>query len=177
MLGSIDVVQHFQRLLKAINAKRVIEVGTFTGYTTLSLALALPDDGQVFTFDINDKEVAYNVWKDAGVSQKIKLFKGPAVESLQKLLDEGQANTFDFAFIDADKTNYINYYELCLKLVRPKGIIAVDNVLWSGRCADETYQDESTLALRAINDLIRDDDRVDISMLAVGDGVTICLKK
>jgi predicted O-methyltransferase YrrM len=130
MLGSADEIQFFQLLLKAMNAKTVIEVGTFTGYSTLTMALALPDDGEIVTCDVTDEFIATDIWEEAGVAHKIDVKIGPALDTLNGLLDAGMEEKFDFAFIDADKPNYLNYYEICLKLVRKGGIIALDNVLW-----------------------------------------------
>lgn len=130
MLASLDETQLFQILLKTLNAKRAIEVGAFTGYTTLCMALAMPEDAQIITCDITDKNIAYDIWKEAGVDKKIKVEIGPALKSLRQLLDSRMEGQFDFAFIDADKENQIEYYEMCLKLIRRGGIIAIDNVLW-----------------------------------------------
>ena len=150
MLGSFDEVQHFQLILKAIKAKKCIEVGVYTGYTTLSLAMALPDDGKVVACDITSEYLNLDIWQESGlapkvtnkiiikIKKKINIFLqidlriGSAIETLEKLLADGEAETFDFAFIDADKMNYPHYYELCLKLVRKGGIIAIDNVIWAG---------------------------------------------
>ena len=130
MLGSTDEIQFFQIILKAINARNVIEVGTFTGYSTLTMALALPDDAKIITCDVTDSVIATDIWDEAGVSKKIEVKIGPAQDSLENLLANGMEGKFDFAFIDADKFNYFIYYELCLKLIRKGGIIAIDNVLW-----------------------------------------------
>ena len=130
MLGSTDEIQFFQILLKTMNAKNVIEVGTFTGYTTLTMALALPDDAKIISLDVTDEVVATDIWKEAGVDNKIDLKIAPAQDTLESLLAAGMEEKFDFAFIDADKPNYLIYYELCLKLIRKSGIIAIDNVLW-----------------------------------------------
>lgn len=130
MLGSADEVQFFQLLLKATGAKKCIEVGAYTGYTTLSMALVLPDDGKVVCCDISDAKLARDIWQEAQIDKKIQVEIGPATTTLERLLSEGQAEQYDFAFIDADKTNYLKYYELCLKLIRKGGIIAIDNVLW-----------------------------------------------
>jgi caffeoyl-CoA O-methyltransferase len=176
MLGSTDEVQFFQLLCKAINAKKVIEVGAYTGYTTLSLALALPNDGQVVCCDISDKYLARDIWAEADVDKKIKVEIAPAAETLQRMIDDGQEAQYDFAFIDADKVNYLKYYELCLKLVRKGGIIAIDNVIWSGCVVDKKYQDEDTVAIRKVNEFVKNDKRVDISMMKLGDGTTFALK-
>ena len=176
MLGSLDSAQHFQLILKAINAKKCLEVGCFTGSTTLTIALALPEDGKVITTDITDQYAAQDIWKEAGVDHKINLIVGPAVDSLNKLI-ETEAGTYDFVFIDADKPNYMTYYEQALKLLRKNGLVAIDNVLWSGRVLDENTTDEMTKIFQTLNTFIKEDPRVDISMLTVGDGVTFCLKK
>ena len=155
----------------------LVEVGTFTGYTALTIASILPSDGQLIACDISDKYVQQDLWKKAGVDKKITLKVGPAVDTLKQLLEENGEGTFDFVFIDADKTNYLNYYELALKLIRPNGLIAIDNTLWNGHVIDESDQTENTVAIRQINDFVRDDQRVDISFLRLGDGTTLCRKK
>ena len=166
-------------LVKMLGAKKTLDVGTFTGYSSLVVALALPQDGKVITFDVSDEwtTTAKQFWKTADVAAKIELKLGPAEESLQKLIARQQANTFDFAFIDADKTNYDAYYEYALQLVRPGGLIAVDNVLWDGKVADTNVHDLSTEAIRALNKKIYQDTRVHICMLPLGDGLTLALKK
>lgn len=176
MLGSTDEAQFFQLLLKSINAKRCIEVGAFTGYTTLTMAMALPDDAEIICCDITDQYLARDIWQEAGVEKKIQVEIGPAVETLQKMIDQGQSGLYDFAFIDADKTNYLKYYELCLKLLRKGGIIAIDNVIWSGKVCNQDHQDPDTVAIREVNEFVKNDKRVDISMLKLGDGTTLCLK-
>lgn len=176
MLGSTDEAQFFQLLLKSINAKKCIEVGAFTGYTTMTMAMALPDDAQIICCDITDEYLARDIWQEAQVETKIKLEIGPAADILQRMIDQGQSGQYDFAFIDADKTNYLKYYELCLQLLRKGGIIAIDNVLWSGKVCDQEYQDEDTVAIRQVNEFVKSDKRVDISMLKLGDGTTLCLK-
>ncbi|CAF1170589.1 unnamed protein product [Adineta steineri] len=177
MLGSIDEAQFFQVILQLMKCKRCIEIGSFTGYTALTIALALPSDGQLIACDINDKYIRQDLWKKAGVSEKITLKVGSAIETLKKLLEEHGEGSFDFIFIDADKTNYMNYYELAIKLIRSNGLIAVDNTLWSGKVIDETDTRDDTIAVRQLNDFIRDDQRVDISFLRLGDGTTLCRKK
>jgi predicted O-methyltransferase YrrM len=126
MLGSTDEIQFFQLILKSINAKQVLELGTYTGYTTMSLAMALPDDGKVVSCDITDQSIQYDIWKEAGVDQKIELKLGSAIETLDNMINNGENGSFDFAFIDADKNNYINYYERCLKLVRKVKLIFIN---------------------------------------------------
>ena len=148
-----------------------------TGYTTLTIALALPVDGQLIACDITDQYIRQDLWKRAGVQDKITLKLGPAVETLEKLLEENGRESFDFVFIDADKTNYMNYYRLSMELIRPNGLIAIDNTLLHGKVLDPSNTDENALAIRQINDFIRDDQRVDISFLRLGDGTTLCRKK
>jgi predicted O-methyltransferase YrrM len=161
-------------LVKLIGAKRCLEIGTYTGYSALAVALALPKDGRIVCCDISEEwtNVGKPFWKKAGVEKKIDLRIGPALETLKKL-----KGPFDFVFIDADKGNYLNYYERCLKLVRRGGLIAIDNVLWSGEVANEKAQDDMTIALRKFNDALHKDERVDLAMLSVGDGVTLARKR
>jgi caffeoyl-CoA O-methyltransferase len=168
-----------QILVKLMGAKKTIEVGVFTGYSSLSVALALPVDGKIIACDISTKytDIAEKFWMDANVREKIDLRIGPAIDTLQKLIDHGLSNSFDFTFIDADKINYDNYYELCLKLLRPGGLIAIDNVLWSGDVVDERINDIDTESIRSLNKKLHSDSRVDISILPIGDGLTLALKK
>jgi caffeoyl-CoA O-methyltransferase len=171
---------HFMGLLmKILHAKKTLDIGTFTGYSALAVALALPKDGKVVAFDLNEEwtTTAREYWQKAGIAEKIDLKLGPAQESLQQLIDQGQSGSFDFAFIDADKANYDTYYEQSLQLVRPGGIIAIDNVLWDGKVADPAIHDESTLAIRNLNTKLLNDKRVIISMLPVGDGLTLALRQ
>ena len=171
--------QFMQLLIKLMGAKNTIEIGVFTGYSSLCVALALPLDGKIIACDISTKytDIAEKYWKDANVRDKIDLRIGPALDTLQKLIDKGLSNTFDFSFIDADKINYDNYYELSLKLLRPGGLIAIDNVLWSGDVVDERINDIDTESIRSLNKRIYIDKRVDISILPIGDGLTLALKK
>jgi len=141
------------------------------------MALALPDDGQVITCDVSDEFVRQDLWKKAGVENKITLKLGPAVETLKKLLEEYGPGSFDFVFIDADKTGYMKYYELALQLIRTNGLIALDNTLQHGNVIDQSNTNENVVAIRELNDFIRDDQRVDISFLRLGDGTTFCRKK
>jgi predicted O-methyltransferase YrrM len=166
-------------LVKLIGARKTLEVGVFTGYSSLSVALALPDDGKIVACDISEEftSVARKYWQQAGVANKIDLQLAPGIESLEKLLSQGQAESFDFAFIDADKENYSHYYELVLQLVRPGGLIAIDNVLWSGRVAQREVQDSATLAIRDFNKKLSQDNRVDLSLLPVADGLTLARKR
>ncbi|CAF1658799.1 unnamed protein product [Rotaria magnacalcarata] len=177
MLGSLDEAQFFQVLIRLMNCKRCIEIGTFTGYTSMTIALALPSDGQLITCDIDDQYIRQDLWVKAGVRDKINLRIGPAIETLEKLIEEYGEGSFDFIFIDADKINYLEYYNLSMRLLRSNGLIAVDNTLWNGHVVDETDTSAQTVAIRKTNDFIRDDQRVDISFLRLGDGTTLCRKK
>jgi caffeoyl-CoA O-methyltransferase len=169
-----DQGQFMALLVQAIGARNCLEIGTYTGYSALAVALALPKDGRIVCCDISEEWTAVGkpFWKKAGVAHKISLRLGPALETLKKL-----QGPFDFVFIDADKGNYDNYYEACLPMVRRGGIIAVDNTLWSGWVADSARQDDDTLALRAFNDKLHRDERVALSLLSLGDGVTLALKR
>jgi len=171
--------QFMAMLLKLMGAKRVLEIGTYTGYGTLWMAKALPDDGEMVTCDVSERwtSVARRFWEDAGVLDKIHLNLRPALETLDAMLGAGKQDSFDFAFIDADKVNYDAYYEACLKLVRPGGLICVDNVLWGGSVVDPAKQDESTEAIRAFNRKLKTDDRIELSMLPVADGLTLAMKR
>ena len=165
--------------MRTIGARRAIEVGTFTGYSALAVASALPADGKLICCDINDEwtRIGRRYWDEAGVSQRIDLRLGPALATLDALLRDTGANAYDFAFIDADKSNYDAYYEACLKLVRAGGLIALDNMLWGGKVAQPDAHDEDTDALRALNAKIRDDKRVDACLLTVGDGVMLVRRR
>jgi len=165
-------------LVRLLRARRCIEVGVFTGYSSLTVALALPPDGTIVACDVNAEwtAVARRFWDKAGVAQRIDLRLAPALETLDRLLSEGQAESFDFAFIDADKANYRQYYERCLTLLRRGGLIAIDNTLWSGDVARPEKQDEDTRAIRALNAALHRDERIALSMLPVGDGLTLALK-
>ena len=176
---SPDQAQFMAFLVKLINAKRTVEIGVFTGYSSLAVALALPPDGEIVACDVNEEwaSTARRYWREAGVDHKITLRLAPALETLTDLINNGQEAAFDFAFIDADKENYGHYYECCLRLVRQGGLIAIDNVLWGGRVVDESARDEETQAIRRLNDVIYEDSRVDISLIPVGDGVTLLRKK
>ena len=171
--------QFMSLLMKIIGARRVIEVGVFTGYSSLCMAMSLPADGKIIACDINREwtDMAKRYWREAGQSDKIDLKLGPATKTLQDLLDSGEFGSFDFAFIDADKQNYREYYELCLQLVRPGGLLAIDNVLWGGAVVDQADSSEDTVAIRRLNNLIRDDDRVDISLVPIGDGLMLARQK
>jgi len=167
--------QFLSLLIKLLNVQRAIEVGVFTGYSSLAVAMSLPEDGLLVACDINKEwtDMARRFWKEADVEKKIQLKLGPAVTSLQALVDSGEQNQFDYAFIDADKTNYRNYYELCLTLVKPGGIILIDNVLWGGAVIDDSDQSEDTIAIRELNEFILNDTRIDLSMLPLADGLTL----
>lgn len=171
--------QFLNLLIKLVGARQVIEVGVFTGYSTMCMAEALPAEGRLVACDINKEwtDTARRYWQEAGVHKKIELLLAPADKTLQKLIDGGNANSFDLAFIDADKTNYLSYYEKCLKLMRRGGLIVIDNTLWSGHVADSSVHDEDTQAIRQLNDALHSDSRVDISLLPIGDGLTLALKR
>ena len=172
-----DQGQFMALLVRAIGARSCLEIGTFTGYSALAVAFALPEDGRIVCCDISEEWTAIGrpFWEKAGVDRKIDLRIGPALRTLDELKKETQS--FDFVFIDADKTNYANYYEACLPMLRPGGILAVDNTLWSGWVADRGHHDDDTVALRKFNDKLHTDDRVEIALLPLGDGVTLALKK
>jgi len=171
--------QFMALLVELINAKKTLDIGVFTGYSALVVALALPNDGKVIGCDINGEwtSIAKKYWELAGVTQKIDLRLAPAVDTLETLINEGQESTFDFAFIDADKINYPQYYELSLKLLREGGLIAIDNVLWGGKVALPEYNDDNTLVIRELNEKLLKDERVTISMVPIGDGLTLARKK
>jgi len=162
-------------LVKLLNARKLLEVGTFTGYSSTAMALALPPDGRIVCCDVSKEftDVARRAWAAAGVEDRVELRLAPALETLDALLTGGAGGTFDLAFIDADKTNYAGYVEGCLRLVRPGGVIAIDNVLWSGRVIDPEVVDEDTQAIRDLNAALATDERVDIVMVPIADGVTL----
>ncbi len=166
-------------LVKLLGVRRALEVGVFTGYSALSVALALPEDGVLVACDISREwtDVARPHWEAAGVASRIDLRLGPANDTLNGLIDAGEGGTYDFAFIDADKLGYDAYYERCLTLLRPGGLVVIDNVLRDGRVADESVDDEETVAMRRLNRKILSDDRVDMSMLPVADGLTLAQKR
>jgi predicted O-methyltransferase YrrM len=170
--------QFMALLVQLMGASKTLEVGVFTGYSSLSVALALPPDGRIIACDVSEEytTIARRYWQAAGVAEKIDLRIAPALETLDHLLATGHEGTFDFAFIDADKSNYDGYYERSLQLIRPKGLIAIDNVLWSGKVADDTIQDNQTRKIRQINQKLHDDPRVQISMVPIADGLTLALK-
>jgi predicted O-methyltransferase YrrM len=176
---SADQGQFMQLLVRLLGARRCLEIGTYTGYSSLAVALALPPDGLLVACDVSDEwtRIARQFWKEAGVDGHIDLKLQPAVKTLDELLAAGEAGTFDFAFIDADKSGYATYYERALELLRPGGLIAVDNTLWDGAVADPAKNDADTQAIRAFNEKIHRDTRVDISLVPIGDGVTLARKK
>lgn len=171
--------QFMALLVQLLGATKTLEIGVFTGYSALVVALALPAEGQVIACDVSEDytTIARRYWQLAGVSHKIDLRIAPALETLDHLLADGQANTFDFAFIDADKSNYAHYYERSLQLVRPGGLIAIDNVLWSGRVADPETNDNRTNAIRALNQALHTDERVTLSLVPIGDGLMLAMKR
>lgn len=174
-----DQGQLMALLVKLLGARRTLEVGVFTGYSALAVALALPHDGKVIACDVSEEwtAIARRSWRKAGVAEKIDLRLAPALETLDGLLAAGESGAFDFAFIDADKPNYGAYYERCLALVRCGGLLAIDNTLWSGAVADPGDNGKDTAAIRALNDALLRDERIDLSLLTVGDGLTLALKR
>lgn len=174
-----DQGRFMQIVARLLGAKKYLEIGVFTGYSSLAVALALPDDGVVVACDVSEEytAVARRYWKEAGVAAKVDLRIAPALETLETLVSAGQAGTFDLAFIDADKASADAYYEYALRLLRPGGVVLVDNVLWSGAVADEAVTDDDTRALRAINVKAAADARVDATILSAGDGILMARKK
>jgi predicted O-methyltransferase YrrM len=166
-------------LAKLVGAKRCIEVGVFTGYSSLAVALALPQDGRILACDVSEEwtALARRFWREAGVEHKIELKLQPAARTLEERLAAGEAGRYDFAFIDADKPAYDTYYELLLQLLRPGGLMALDNTLWSGAVLNSEEREPNTVALRALNDKLHRDERIDLSLLPVGDGVTLARKR
>ncbi len=166
-------------LVKLMAARRTIEIGVFTGYSALAVALALPEDGQIIACELSSENtaIAREYWQKAGIAHKIDLRIAPAIDTLDQLLASGEAGQFDFVFIDADKQGYDAYYERSLQLLRPGGLIAIDNVLWSGKVADATVQDPQTQALRDLNQKLHQDNRIDLSLVPIGDGMTLARKK
>lgn len=171
--------QFMQMLVKLIGARRILEVGVFTGYSSLAMALALPADGKLIACDINSEwtAMARRYWEEAGVSEKIELRLGPALETMEVLKREWHAGHFDLVFIDADKENYLSYFEQSLLLVRAGGLLVFDNTLWDGHVVDESCQDAETEAIRALNNQLHQDDRIDLSMLPIGDGLSLVRKR
>jgi caffeoyl-CoA O-methyltransferase len=166
-------------LVELTGARRCLEVGTFTGYSSTAVALALPDDGRLVCCDVSEEwtAMARRYWDSAGVAAKITLHVAPAAETLDRLLADGEEDSYDFAFVDADKTGYDTYYERLLRLVRPGGLIAIDNTLWSGRVLDASDADEDTVALRTLNLKLARDERVSLCMLPLADGVTLARRR
>ncbi|HVY06187.1 MAG TPA: class I SAM-dependent methyltransferase [Burkholderiales bacterium] len=171
--------QFMQLLVRLIGARRCLEVGVFTGYSSLAVALALPDDGRVVACDISKEwtDVARKYWRLAGMEARIDLRLAPALTTLDALIAGGAAGSFDFAFIDADKVGYADYYERALLLIRQGGLIAIDNTLWDGQVVDRKNKSEDTLAIRRFNERLYADERIDLSMLPVGDGLTLARKR
>ena len=174
-----DQGQFLALLARLVGARRCLEIGVFTGYSSLAVAMALPEDGTILALDVSEEwtAIARRYWKKAGVEGKIDLRIGAALSTLDTLISLREFGRYDFAFIDADKGNYLGYYERCLELVRRGGLIAVDNTLWSGRVADPANREADTVALRAFNDALHHDERIDLSLLPVGDGVTLARKR
>ncbi len=174
-----DQAAFMAMLVRLSGARRALEIGAFTGYSAMAVASALPKDGRLICCDTSEgwTGIARRYWKEAGLDEKIQLRLGPALETLDALLKEGEANSFDFAFIDADKPNYDAYYERCLQLVRSGGLILLDNILWQGKVADSETKDEQAQVLRPLNEKIRNDKRVDASLLTIGDGVMMVRKR
>lgn len=170
--------QFMAMLTRLVGARKAIEVGVFTGYSGLSVARALPEDGKLVACDVSEEwtAIARRYWKEAGVDGKIDLHLAPATQTLDKLIADGGTGSYDIAFIDADKSNYDAYYERCLTLLRPGGLIMIDNVLWGGSVIDESDQSEDTVAIRALNTKVGKDDRVTCVILPVGDGLTLARK-
>lgn len=177
--SSPEQVQFLTLLVRLMGAKRCLEIGVFTGYSTLAFAMAVPADGCIVACDIDPAvtEMARACWERAGVAGKIELRIAPAMRTLDHLLAQGHGGSFDFAYVDADKINSEEYYERALRLIRVNGLIAVDNVFWDGFAADPTVDDPDTRAVRALNSKMGHDDRVDISMIPIGDGVMLARKR
>jgi predicted O-methyltransferase YrrM len=171
--------QFMALLIKITGARRVLEIGTYTGYSALAMAMALPPNGGIIACDLSAEwtAVAARYWAEAGVAGQIDLRLAPALETTAALLEAGEGLTFDFAFIDADKERYGDYYEASLRLLRPGGLIAVDNTLWNGRVAEDAAQDPDTLAIRAFNEQLKSDPRIDLSLVPIGDGLTLARKR
>lgn len=176
---SPDMGQFLQFLVRALGIRRSLEVGVFTGYSSASVALAMPEDGRIIACDVSEEwtSIARRYWKEAGIADKIDLRLAPATETLDALLAAGEEGKFDFAFIDADKSNYWNYFERAIRLVRRGGVIAIDNVLWDGKVVDPAVSDPDTVAIRAFNQRIHEDPRVFISMVPIRDGLTLAYVK
>lgn len=174
-----EQAQFMQFLIRLIRAKHVLELGTFTGYSALAMALALPEDGKLITCDVNQEwtAVARDFWQRANQDHKIQLRLAPALESMHVLFNDGWAKSFDFIFIDADKTNYLQYYELALQLLSPRGMIVIDNIFWEGKVIDPNDKGAQTREIRKLNALLKNDDRVFISLLPIADGLFLIQPK
>ncbi|XP_054886231.1 catechol O-methyltransferase domain-containing protein 1 [Poeciliopsis prolifica] len=179
MMVAAEQAQFMANLIRLINATKAIEIGMYTGYNALSMALAMPENGRVVACEIDDTyiEIAKPFFKEAGVENKIDVQHQLALKTLDELRAVGEAGTYDFVFIDADKSNYDRYYEQSLELIRNGGIIAIDNVLWSGKVVNPAPNDTTSQTLDALNRKIHQDQRVELSMLTVGDGLTIAIKR
>jgi predicted O-methyltransferase YrrM len=171
--------QLMRLLIETLGARRCLEVGVFTGYSSISVALALPPGGKLVACDVSEEftSIARRYWRQAGVEDRIELRLGPALSTLDELIGAGQAGSYDFAFVDADKGNYLAYYERCLTLLRSGGLLAIDNVLWGGSVADPADQRATTLAIRSLNEHIAADERVSISLVPIGDGLFLVRKR
>jgi len=171
--------QFMALLVKLTGARRIIEIGTFTGYSSLCMARAMPEEGYLLCCDVDEDwtNIAKHYWHQAGIADRIELKLAPAADTLQQLLDDNQHGSFDMTFIDADKENYDRYYEQCLELVRPNGLIIFDNMLWSGKVADDAHNDLDTVAIRELNRKLQQDERVDISLIPMADGITLARKR
>ena len=171
--------QFMALLVELLGAERIIEVGTYTGYSALCMAQAMPAHGELVCCDVSEEwtDIARHFWKEAGVEARIRLHLAPALDTLDSLIEQGGKGRFDMAFIDADKTNYLNYYERCLKLLRQGGLLLFDNTLWDGAVADPDDQDADTQALRELNDRLHNDERVSVSLVPIGDGLTLARKR
>jgi predicted O-methyltransferase YrrM len=171
--------QFLSLLVKLCGTRKALEIGTFTGYSSICIASAMPMDGHLICCDINEEwtSLARRYWCLAGLAEKVDLRIAPALETMHKLLEEGHSRTFDFVFIDADKTSYDAYFEASLRLLRAGGLIAIDNVLWNGKVIDATVSDPDTLAIRRLNQKLQQDKRIDYAMIPVADGLSLCLKR
>jgi predicted O-methyltransferase YrrM len=174
-----EQAQFMQFIIRMIGAKNILELGTFTGYSALAMALAMPDDGRLITCDVSQEwtRTALKFWEEAGQDKKIELRLAPALETIAKLLVDGYKSKFDLIFIDADKPNYVDYYQHAMELISPSGVIAIDNVFWAGEVIQKTNNDVQTNEIRRLNTIIQNDDRVDISLLTVADGLFLVRKK
>jgi caffeoyl-CoA O-methyltransferase len=174
-----DQGQFMALLVRLVGARRCLEIGTFTGYSSLAVALALPADGRLIACDVSEKwtAIARRYWQEAGVADRIELRLQPALKTLDGLLADGEKGRFDFAFIDADKVSYAEYYERVLSLLRSGGLVAVDNTLWSGKVADPKARDKDTAALKKFNAALHKDERVDLTLVPIGDGLTLARKR